>query len=82
MINLILNNDISLETAIKQAIDIYDKNFDIYDQRTKKHFINLINTAINSSNEEIFDTEAIKILGEGRLPKKHLHCYLRLFKIS
>lgn len=65
LISLIINEDIDLNTAIKQAIEIYDKNFDIYDQSIKKDFINLVTLAITLSKEKMPDTEAIKKLGEG-----------------
>jgi len=72
LINLLVNTELDLNEAINEAIKTYDKKFDIYDRKTKKYFMSLINKAIELSKQNIDDVIAIKQLGEGWVAEETL----------
>ena len=70
LINILLDENINLEDAIKESISNFYKNH--FNDDNSKYLIKLINTAIDLSHKKIPDQEAIRILGEGWVSEEAL----------
>ena len=72
LLSIIMKEDISLRSAIDKTIDQYNDNFNIYGAQNKEIFMYLIDKAIELSEQDLVDIDAIKELGEGWVAEETL----------
>lgn len=72
LINLLVNNELTLYQAVEKSMQIYEKNHKDYDKKYKKEFVDLINKAIVLSQKDYSDVDAIAVLGEGWVAEEAL----------
>lgn len=65
LINILANENITLENALYKAMKQCHDNFTIYSEEDHRYFQKLVTKAIKLSKSSIKDTEAIKKIGEG-----------------
>lgn len=65
LIYFLLNEKISIKDALNKALKQYEEKFDIFDKEYKQYFLQLTKKAIELSEKNISDIEAIKEIGEG-----------------
>lgn len=65
LIYFLVNEKISIKDALDKALKQYEEKFDIFDKEYKQYFLQLIKKAIELSEKNISDIEAIKDIGEG-----------------
>lgn len=71
-INILTNEDLSLEESLEKTLKLYAENSSIYSEEFNDYFLQLVNKAIVLSKENIQDTLAIKELGEGWVAEEAL----------
>lgn len=72
MLNLMINKEVDIFSALKKSIDGLLKNYDIFDKNDTKIFVDLMNKAIKLSSSNINDIDAINELGEGWVAEEAL----------
>lgn len=72
MINLIVYKEYDILIALKESIDGLLKDYNIFHPDAVSDFIKIINKAINLSNSDMTDQEAIHELGEGWIAEEAL----------
>lgn len=65
LINILLNQNLNLEDAVKETIELYQNKINIFSKENNECFMNLVLKAIDLSKEDLGDVVAIKQLGEG-----------------
>lgn len=65
LIYFLVNEKISIKDALNKALKQYEEKFDIFDKEYKQYFLQLTKKAIQLSEKNISDIEAIKEIGEG-----------------
>lgn len=65
MLYFIVNEKLNIKDSLNKAMNQYKEKFNIYYNEVNEYFINIVNKAIELSNENISDIDAISELGEG-----------------
>lgn len=65
MINILLNSSKTIQEALSDAMKLYHDKFNRYSEEYNHAFDTLINKALELSQKEMCDIDAIKELGEG-----------------
>ena len=72
MLYFIVNEKLNIKDSLNKAMYQYKEKFNIYDNEINEYFINIVNKAIELSNENISDIDAISQLGEGWVAEETL----------
>ena len=72
MLNLIVNKNLDILSALKQSIHGLENNYNIFDKSDMNYFIELMNKAVKLASSNLSDQEAISELGEGWVAEEAL----------
>ena len=72
LISILTHEHVTLKEAVDKTIKQYDENFNIYGTQNKMIFMSLVNKAIELSEKDMVDIDAIYELGEGWVAEETL----------